>query len=66
MQSDIKKIEEMLEIKKIIAKMAFKHQDTVDLCTWGFLNKNKISAVQTILRGLCPERLDLPEFRIVG
>ncbi|MFC1676715.1 hypothetical protein ACFL3G_06585 [Planctomycetota bacterium] len=44
MQSDIKKVEEMLEIKKIIAKMAFKHQDTVDLCTWGFLNKNKISA----------------------
>ena len=43
MQSDNKKVDEMLEIKKIIAKMAFKHQATVDFCTWGFLNKNKIS-----------------------
>lgn len=42
MQSDIYELEKMSEIKKIIVRMAFKHQKTVDYCTWAFLKKNKI------------------------
>ncbi|MDR4497828.1 MAG: hypothetical protein MRK02_07910 [Candidatus Scalindua sp.] len=42
MQSEIDKIEEILVIKKIIADMAFKHQKTVDYCTWAFLKMNKM------------------------
>ncbi len=43
MQSDIKKTEAMLEIKKMMAKMAFKRQEKVDYSTWAFLKINKIT-----------------------
>lgn len=39
---DALKIEGMSEVKGFIANMAFKHKETIDLCTWAFLAKNKI------------------------
>ena len=42
-QSDIDNIEEMSKIKKVMVRMAFKHQRTVDYRDWAFLKMNKMS-----------------------
>lgn len=39
---DSLKIEGMSEVKRFIVNIAFKHKETIDLCTWAFLAKNKM------------------------
>lgn len=42
MRSKIVNNNGMAKLKKFIISMAFKHQATVDLCTWGILYSNKL------------------------
>lgn len=42
MQSKMTKDKDMLRIKKIIAQIAFKHQETIDCCAGLILKRNKI------------------------